>query len=41
MTKKNKQNFYVDFLSYLLHLKNTLQIEKNLCIKQNIQVRQI
>ncbi len=26
--QKNKQNFNVDFLSYLSHLKNILKIEK-------------
>ncbi len=33
--KKNKQNVNVDFLSYLSHLKNTLKIEKSICIKKN------
>ncbi len=33
MTKKKK--FNVDFLSYLSHLKNTLKIEKSICIKKN------
>ncbi len=34
MTKQNKQNFNVDFLSYLSHLKNTPKIEKSTCIKK-------
>ncbi len=33
--KKIKQNFKVDFLCYLSHLKNTLKIEKRICIKKN------
>ncbi len=33
MTKKNKQNFDLDFLSYLSHLKNTQKVEKSMCIK--------
>ncbi len=32
MTKKK---FNIDFLNYLSHLKNTLKIEKNICIKKN------
>ncbi len=32
--KNNKQNFNVDFLSYLSHLKNTLKIGKKTCIKK-------
>ncbi len=32
--KTNKQNFNVDVLSYLSHLKNTLKIEKSICIKK-------
>ncbi len=30
--KKNKKHFNVDFVSYLSHLKNTLKIEKSICI---------
>ncbi len=34
MTRTNKQNFNVDFLSNLSNLKNTLKTETNICIKK-------
>ncbi len=35
LNDKKKKKINVDFLRYLSHLKNTLKIEKRICIKKN------